>query len=236
MASLLLSNGIPAHFVRANLLTIRSPAGQDHSPTAARRNWEMQRQHVKRHSQPARVSHSASSRQSWALVPLHTLGFCYAAVLKAKHSLCWSTGGEFNQAEPSSSQMEICCCSHSTADTPSSSKDKLLTRFQDYKNTEAWDPGCLAIPATSDALVMPVQVQARRSSLSLLSLLVTPMRSKHQPHPPTTSDAHCSPGEVSDAAGILAQEMSLTPTPTAWPRAASATCSSSIWAAFCTGP
>lgn len=160
LASLLLSNGIPARFLCTNLLTIASPAGQGHSPTATRRNWEAQRQHVKRCSQPATISCSASSWQSWALAPLHTPGFSYAAVLKAKDSLRWSTRREFNQAELSSSQMEIGCCSHSTADTPLCSKDKLLTRFQDHKDTEAWDPGCLAIPATSDALITPIWVRA----------------------------------------------------------------------------
>lgn len=142
LASLLLSNGIPARFPRTNLLTVTSPAGPGHSPTAARRNWEAQRQHVKRRSQPATVSCSASSRQSWAPAPLHAPGFSYAAVLKAKRSLRWSTG-EFNQAEPSSSRMEIRCCSHSTADTPPSSKDKLLTRFQGHKDSRrsgSWMP------------------------------------------------------------------------------------------------
>lgn len=201
---------------------------------------------MKRCSQPATISCSASSCQSWALAPLHTLGFSYAAVLKAKDSLRWSTRGEFNQAELSSSQMEIGCCSHSTADTPSSSKDKLLTLFQDHKDTEAWDPGCLAIPATSDALITPIWVRARHSSSSLLPLLVTPACSERQPRPPTASGAWCSPGEVipclpphgaqsPDAAGVLAREMSLTPTTAAWPQVASATCSSSIWAAPCMG-
>lgn len=75
---------------------------------------------------------------------------------------------------------------------------------------------------------------------------MTPACSERQPHPPTASGAWCSRGEVilclpphsaqsPDAAGVLAQEMSLTPTTAAWPQVASATCSSSIWAAPCMG-
>lgn len=44
----------------------------------SQRNWEAQRQRGKRRGQPATVSCAASSRQSWALAPLHTLRFSYA--------------------------------------------------------------------------------------------------------------------------------------------------------------
>lgn len=134
--------------------------------------------------------------------------------------------------------MKICCCSYSMADRPSSSKDKLLTWFQDHKDTKTQHPGCLAIAAMPDALLMPCTGAGRMQLFKSSSLLVTPVHPEHQPYPPNTSDAHCSPREIisgphsPDVAGILAWDMNFIPTTTAWPQMAFATCSRCIWAAL----
>lgn len=68
--------------------------------------------------------------------------------------------------------MKICCCSYNMADRPSSSKDKLLTSFQDHSDTKTQDPGCLVIAAMPHAFLIPVWMKAGYSFSSLLPFLL----------------------------------------------------------------
>lgn len=71
-----------------SLLTITFPTDQDYSPTAVKRTLEAQRQLMKQWNQPASQSLLLNILTlELGSGPFHMLGFSFAAVLKAKHSL-----------------------------------------------------------------------------------------------------------------------------------------------------
>ena len=71
---------IPGHRVHANLLTTPYPMGQDHSATAAARNWGARRQHVKGCIQPWSLAQiwDLLCLTGWVLqLPPHPVGFSW---------------------------------------------------------------------------------------------------------------------------------------------------------------